>query len=181
MFVNALTNLRIQVWFHCFESVWLRPIPLEAYEAIVTALSIHRCWKVVPYFNFSKLASLGPLHNFDRQAPTYQTVIKGLICCPSVSLSLSLSLSQLSHRDIVSDPHGIDLAYIAYNNRYVYRIIQYDIPIIACRGGQHIFFKQPREGKLKNISGPGEGKSFFFWKLPKSSPVPITKYPTVPN
>ena len=44
MFVNALTNLRIQVWFHCSESVWLRPIPLEAYEAIVTALSINRCW-----------------------------------------------------------------------------------------------------------------------------------------
>ena len=66
MFVNALTNLRIQVWFHCSESVWLRPIPLEAYEAIVTALSINRCWlgprvpnrslkyRIVPYFRGKK-------------------------------------------------------------------------------------------------------------------------------
>ena len=62
--------------------------------------------------------------------------------------------------------------FVLKNTRY---------PLIAGRGGQHIFFKLSGEGKLKIFSGPGEGKRFFFWKLPKPSPVPITKYPTVPN
>ena len=43
--------------------------------------------------------------------------------------------------------------FVLKNTRY---------PLIAGRGGQHIFFKSSGEGKLKIFSGPGEGKRFFF-------------------
>ena len=69
--------------------------------------------------------------------------------------------------------------YVQYRSTvFVLKNTRY--PLIAGWGGQHIFFNWSGEGELKIFLGPGEGKSFFFWKLPKSSPVPITKYPTVP-
>ena len=81
----------------------------------------------------------------------------------TVSSGLAIGLRICKYRSAV---------FVLKNTRY---------PLIAGRGGQHIFFKSSGEGKLKIFSGPGEGKRFFFWKLPKPSPVPITKYPTVPK
>ena len=90
----------------------------------------------------------------------------GSVCCyacGTVSSGLAIGLRICKYRSAV---------FVLKNTRY---------PLIAGRGGQHIFFKSSGEGKLKIFSGPGEGKRFFFWKLPKPSPVPITKYPTVPK